>query len=100
LIGYDKEKDHYFIDRKNSGDTSFHKEFAGRFTAPRITGKKQSDIIIVVDKASVELFADDGLTTMTAIYFSSEELDHLTIQATNKVNISSLEVTGLNSIWK
>ncbi|WP_183559932.1 glycoside hydrolase family 32 protein [Mucilaginibacter sp. SP1R1] len=100
LIGYNAAKGEYFIDRTKAGKTDFQKNFAGRFTAPRLSTAKSSDITLVIDKASVEVFADGGLSTMTAIYFPNADLSDLSITSTDKLNISGLALTGLQSIWK
>ncbi len=99
LIGYDDVKDQYFIDRVKSGKVDFQKDFPGRFTAARLTTAKSSDLTLVVDKASVELFADNGLTTMTAICFPSQDYSKLTLQVNEKIKIKSLVVSALKSIW-
>jgi len=100
LIGYDAGKDQYFIDRTKAGETDFQKDFAGRFTAPRLTSAKNSNITIVIDKTSVELFADGGLTAMTAVYFPSADLNNLALTVSSKLTIDNLSMTGLRSIWK
>jgi fructan beta-fructosidase len=65
-----------------------------------LSTSKSSDLTIVVDKASVELFADGGLTTMTAVYFPNEDFTGLTINADGKLKLNTLAITGLKSIWK
>jgi fructan beta-fructosidase len=100
LIGYDDAKDQYFIDRTKSGKVDFQKDFSGRFTAPRLSTTKSSDLIIVVDKASVELFADGGLTTMTAVYFPNEDYTSMAINVDGKLKLNTLSINGLKSIWK
>jgi len=100
LIGYDSAKGEYFIDRTESGKTDFEKSFAGRFTAPRFTAAKNSDLVLVVDKASVELFADGGLTTMTAVYFPNEDFNGLSVQSKDGLTLKKLSITSLRSIWK
>jgi fructan beta-fructosidase len=100
LIGYDDAEDQYFIDRTKSGRVDFQKDFSGRFTAPRLSTSKSADLTIVIDKASVELFADGGLTTMTAIYFPNEEYTGLAINVNGALKLNTLTITGLKSIWK
>jgi len=99
LIGYDEVKDQYFIDRTKSGKVNFQKDFAGWFTASRLTVSKSSDLTLVVDKASIELFADEGLTSMTAVCFPNQDYTKLSIQVNKKLKIRSLSVYGLKSIW-
>jgi fructan beta-fructosidase len=69
IIGYDKLSNNYFIDRTKSGHIDFEKGFAGRHTAPRISVAPAMDLTLIIDNASVELFADNGLTVMTEIFF-------------------------------
>ncbi|WP_413669581.1 glycoside hydrolase family 32 protein [Mucilaginibacter sp. Mucisp86] len=100
LIGYDQTKEQYYIDRTKAGKMDFQKDFSGRFTAPRLSIAKNSDLTLVIDKSSVELFADGGLTTMTTIYFPTEDFSKLAIKTTGKLMIDNLSISGLKSIWK
>src|SRR4051812_37391719 len=61
VIGYDEENN-YFIDRTSSGKIDFEKGFGGRHIAPRFSANKNMDITLIIDNASVELFADGGLS--------------------------------------
>jgi len=96
IIGYDKKSDRYYIDRTLSGKVDFQKDFAGKFTAPRFATAKKSDLTLVVDATSVELFADNGLTVMTAIYFPNAPLDKMNIH--HDQPIQSV-LTPLKPIW-
>ncbi|HEX8277540.1 MAG TPA: glycoside hydrolase family 32 protein, partial [Segetibacter sp.] len=69
VLGYDQASNNYFIDRTGSGKVGFEKGFAARHTAPRLSDKEQVDITMVVDNASIEMFADNGLSVMTEIFF-------------------------------
>jgi fructan beta-fructosidase len=74
LIGYDKSKNEYFIDRSRAGNTSFSPKFAGRHAAPRLATAPGANLTLFFDAASVELFADHGLTAMTEIFFPTKPL--------------------------
>ncbi len=82
IVGYDKATNNYFIDRFNSGKINFEKGFAARLTAPRI------------------LFADDGLSVMTSIFFPNKNYSHVQINSTAGYNIKSLQVNKMKSIWR
>ncbi|WP_439516438.1 glycoside hydrolase family 32 protein [Sediminibacterium sp.] len=69
VIGYDPIKQEFYIDRRSSGQTAFHPEFAAIHTAPRLSNNPLIQVKLVLDKTSVELFADDGLSVMTSIFF-------------------------------
>jgi fructan beta-fructosidase len=100
LVGYDKSNNSFYIDRIASGDVNFEKDFAKRILSKRISDEKGSDITLIIDNSSVELFADKGLTTMTAIFFPTENYNMLQLQTDSKKNISSYHLTLLKSIWK
>lgn len=94
MIGFDKNANQYYVDRTKSGKTSFHKGFASRSTAPRFTPDKKMDIHLVIDVSSVELFADGGLTVMTAIFFPNKPYNKIQLN-----NIQRMEYAPLKSIW-
>lgn len=100
VVGYDKAGNNYFIDRTKSGDVSFQKDFAARHTAPRFAGAAGTDITLIVDNASVELFADNGLSTMTEIYFPHRIYSTMRFQSEDGFQIKSLQLTRLKSVWK
>ncbi|MGZ8558636.1 MAG: glycoside hydrolase family 32 protein [Chitinophagaceae bacterium] len=100
VIGYDKKQKQYFIDRTKSGKTDFQKDFAARHVAPRLTTNSKMNISLIIDVSSVELFADDGLTVMTSIFFPNKPYNQIHIQSTENVLIKKLEYIGLKSIWK
>lgn len=79
-VGYDKNKDQYYIDRSKAGISSFHKDFAKRQTAPRLTGASDLSLTVIIDKSSVELFADGGTTLLTSLYFANEPMNHLNLR--------------------
>jgi fructan beta-fructosidase len=74
VVGYDAVAKQYFINRSKSGNVKFSPKFNGRSTAPRLTTALAADLTLYLDAASVELFADHGLTAMTAIFFPSQPL--------------------------
>jgi fructan beta-fructosidase len=81
LVGYDRKMNEFFIDRSQSGTTAFHDRFAARHVAPRLASGSKSEVAILIDRASVELFADGGLTVMTAICFPTSGFDHVSLNA-------------------
>ena len=97
LVGYDKTTNQYFIDRTKSGKSDFEKGFAARHTAPRVTSKSNINMSLVIDVSSVELFADDGLTTMTDIFFPKKPYNKILLQGKSKTVIKELEYIKLRS---
>jgi len=99
-LGYDKTSNNYFIDRTQAGKVSFEKDFAGRHTAPRLSNKENLDLTLILDDASVELFADNGLTVMTEIFFPDSPFSNIAIQSPDNLKIKSLQYNKMNSILK
>ncbi len=97
VIGFDKQSNQYFIDRTNSGKTDFNKDFAAKHTAPRLINAGKMNVSLVVDESSVELFADDGLSVMTEVFFPSSPYNKVSIRADN--SIKQLQYTPYKSIW-
>ncbi|MCU7548701.1 glycoside hydrolase family 32 protein [Chitinophagaceae bacterium LB-8] len=100
LIGYDHNNSQYFIDRTKSGKVDFHKEFAARHVAPRFLKNSKMDMTLVVDVSSVEMFADDGLSVMTEIFFPTKPFNKISIQSADGVLIRKLNYAQLNSTMK
>ncbi len=100
VVGFDKAANNYFIDCTNSGKANFEKGFAARHTAPRLSGKQNLDLTMIIDNASIELFADNGLSVMTSIFFPHEIFSNVQIQSTDNFNIKSLKYNRMQSIWK
>ncbi|KAA5541285.1 glycoside hydrolase family 32 protein [Adhaeribacter rhizoryzae] len=100
LIGYDAAGNRYYIDRTQSGPSSFSKDFAGIHYAPRIATGSKFLVKLLVDVASVELFADNGKTVMTEIFFPDEKFTRLRlIPNKGQVKLNAGTVTELKSIW-
>jgi fructan beta-fructosidase len=99
VIGYDKKQNQYFVDRTNSGKVNFQKNFAAKHVAPRLIESDKMNMSLIVDVSSVELFADDGLSVMTEIFFPSKQYNQISIQSSTGAIIKKLEYASLNSIW-
>ncbi|MDD7887695.1 glycoside hydrolase family 32 protein [Flavivirga sp. 57AJ16] len=82
LFGYDNTKKKFFIDRRNSGKTSFSENFANKVsTASRTSTNKNLSGTIILDKTSIELFFDNGETVMTEIFFPNSPFDKLSMES-------------------
>lgn len=82
------------VDRRHSGQTSFHEAFASIDTAPIRAIDGDYKLTIFVDRCSVEVFAQDGQVTMTELIFpaaASADVSLYAIGGTATVN--NLSVT-------
>ena len=98
-IGYDKAKNIYYINRDHAGITAFQKDFIKLSTAPRLSASPKINLTLIVDETSAELFADDGLTNMTGIFFSTSPMTGLNMYTPGKLNIGSLSYAKIGSVW-
>jgi len=98
-IGFDKKSNQYFIDRSGSGKTDFKSGFAAKHVAPRLTNKPGMKLTIILDESSAELFAEDGLTVMTEIFFPATPYNQLHILTNEPVAFKKITCTPLKSIW-
>lgn len=58
------------------------------------------DISLIIDVSSVELFADDGLSVMTEIFFPSKPYNQVNIQSTENISVKKISYVHLRSIWQ
>ena len=73
-IHYDNDSDELIVDRVNSGITDFSTSFQGDLNyIPRPTGPNDMKWHLFLDKSSLELFVDDGLISVTDIFFPHED---------------------------
>ena len=99
IVGFSKEENSYYIDRTKSGKIDFEKGFAKRYAAPRLSKSNKLDLTLIVDVASVELFADDGLTVMTGIFFPNKTYNKVKIKSDDSYLIKELNYSEMKSIW-
>ncbi len=57
----------------------FSEKFTTRPTAPRIADSDTLQLHLLVDVASIELFADEGKTVMTAVFFPNEKYNQVSL---------------------
>jgi fructan beta-fructosidase len=68
-FGYDAAQDRFVSDRTRSGQVDFAPDFASVDHAPRLVHTPTVTIDLVIDRHSVEAFADQGASVMTTAVF-------------------------------
>lgn len=106
---YDAENGNYVLDRSRSGNVSFSPVFAKALIA-KVKRKTPSRTLtgrIILDTASIEIFADNGVDTFTAQFFPSALYDGIHLDVDLKyANVNEFAVvkqfnaSALKSIWK
>ena len=90
------------LDRTRSGITSFHKAFPNRQVAPLRLTDGHCSLRLLIDTASVEVFAQDGQTVLTSILFPAPGPRSLTLAATGEASpsVGAITVHALRSAWQ
>ena len=92
IIGYHAAKKQFYIDRTNAGVSNFNPGFAAAAVAPRLSFTMNMDLSILLDKTSIELFADSGRTVMTALFFPTHPYTNCILQSKNGLPLVSLDL--------
>ena len=95
ILNFNQEENKFLIDRSHSGIINFNPDFAQIITAPRHSQHGKMDLRLVVDVASMEVFADDGTTVLTAVYSPEKVFTHLSIYSPVGINLSILQINRL-----
>ena len=99
-IGYDGRSSNLFIDRMHAENASFSSKFPKYVTAPI---QPQNGIIrlhIFVDQSSVEVFANDGEVTMSALMFPNSGSTGLELFSEGgSAILKDMQAWPLTSIW-
>ena len=79
-FGYDHELKKFFIDRSKSGIVNFSKNFVPNSSyANRLDTTNDLNVVIILDKTSIELFYDNGDIVMTEIFFPKAPYEKLSL---------------------
>lgn len=88
------------LDRTKAGIADFEAGFASVQRAPLAINAGKVQLEILLDSASIEVFADNGRTVMTSVVFPDEAYQQLKLVADQAVNIRRAEMAQLRSIWQ
>lgn len=96
-MGYAIGEQRLWLDRSRSGATDFHPAFSATHDAPLVLTGDTLRLRLLLDHSALELFADDGLITMTEQIFSTGELMALELFAVAaSVTLTQLTATKLH----
>jgi len=99
VVGIDPATDSLFVDRTESGEKSFSKDFSGRYSTA-LDNTKRVTLHIFVDRSSVEVFANDGEKVMTDRIYPPPGSTGIELYSTGRGGkVVSLTIWPLQSIW-
>lgn len=91
-IGYNKQEGYLYVDRRNSGETSFYEGYAKVNKLKLAENLEKFNMEIFVDKASVEVFFNNGEYVMTQNIFPTEAFTTLKVFSDNKTEIKKFDI--------
>jgi fructan beta-fructosidase len=99
IIGYNMQSKTFYTDRSNAGKSGFSEHFAGMHTTPFELRDNQLKMHLLIDVASVELFANNGEVVMTEIFFPNKDFNKYRLFSRNgQVKLANGTVYRLTSV--
>ena len=100
VVGYNLQTQKLFVDRTHSASQAINKDFPVRVEAPLPRPSGALTMTVLVDKNSVEVFADHGAVTLTDLAFPPAAAHGLsTYQQGGQARSVSVVLTPLASVW-
>ena len=98
-IGFDRAKGEFYIDRTKSG-LAVTPDFPARTIAPLVTSRPY-DLKLVVDRSSIEAYAQNGTIAMTNLIFPASDLSRIDpFSGSGKPVVVKGDIWKLRTIWK
>jgi len=99
-VGYDASTGELFIDRTQPENASVVPDFAQYVTAPLQSQDRFVRLHIYVDQSSVEVFANDGAVSMSAVMFPSADSTRIELFSEGgSARLTDLQAWKLDSVW-
>lgn len=98
VIGYDNEKKQLYMDRLKSGKVDFSKDFPAVTYAACPVENGKVELSVIIDEASVEVFAQQGKVVMTNIVFPTQPYSKLLLfSEKGKTKVSECKIWKLKT---
>lgn len=92
VFGFDETNNQFFVDRSKAGDANFSPSFIQRTVAPRIATAQKMTYSVLLDRNSIEIFADGGLSNLSNLFFIDQSFDVLTFKSAKDVEVKNVKV--------
>ena len=101
VIGYDVLEQALYVDRTRSGNVTFSEHFPGRHEGPLAPTEDGSVLLhVFLDRCSVEVFGNGGVTVITDLVFPESEARTLEIWAQGgTATLRSLDLYALDAAF-
>ena len=98
-IGFDRSKEEFYIDRTKSG-AAITADFPAKTTAPLVVSRPY-DLKLVVDRSSIEAYAQNGTIAITNLIFPASDTSRVELfSASGKPMVVKGDLWKLRSIWE
>lgn len=95
-FNFNLENKYLSVDRKKSGKVDFNRNFLNVSSAP-LKSKKIYHLKLIVDKASSELFVNDGDLVTSNTFFPAEDMNMLSFfSQEGSINVKNIKVNKIN----
>ena len=84
--------------RLKSGKIDFSESFATKMQQLQLPNKI-NNMNLIIDASSVEILINDGMYSMTNLFFPTEEYSNFKITKLNNTKITNLKINTLESVW-
>jgi len=99
-IGYDGARSELFVDRTHSGVVGFSRDFPLRTAAPLAIGEAPLSMTILVDRSTVEVFAQGGRVAMTNLVYPPAGADGIELYSRGeRPGQITVDLWSLRSTW-
>jgi fructan beta-fructosidase len=100
-IGYDVRRGGVYVDRTQSGNVAFSPQFPSVEFAPLKLGSGMVTLRVLVDRSSVEVFANDGRVTITDQIFPDRSSQAVQVFSDGgRAQLQNITIWKLKSIWQ
>jgi sucrose-6-phosphate hydrolase SacC (GH32 family) len=100
LVGYNRTRGEIFVDRTHSGVTDFSRDFPVRTAAPLKIGNAPLRLTILVDRSTVEVFAQGGQVAITNLVYPPADAQSIEFYSRGgKVRHIGVDAWSLRSTW-
>ena len=98
-VGFDRAKGEFYVDRTKSG-MAITADFPAKTIAPLVAGRSY-DLKLVVDRSSIEAYAQNGTIAMTNLIFPASDINRVAVfSASGKPVEFKGDIWKLSTIWK
>ena len=100
MISIDPVHKEVLLDRSKSGKMDFSASFAESIhVLPIVATNRETDVRIILDRSSIELFIDDGRYVMTEQFFPTETFSELVLRSKEETELNDLKINKISNIW-